>query len=171
MSIPDLKCCAWKLKLSGKDSVDPTSLVDDVPIGPQTASEIVSMKPQEVMEVVEEELVGKTQKQTNAIKTTIANICRSLALAHRHMADAADNLASLTDMVSLPFVMKVINVTMRPTVALKIPEVDDMLERAQEKVNQIRKAKEAAEGIKPIDEVIFEQNVPQWNPEWEHAQN
>ena len=57
---------------------------------------------------------------------------------------------------------------MRLMVALKIPEVDDMLERTQEKVNQIRKAKEAAGGIKPIDEVIFAQNVPQYNPEWEY---
>ena len=134
------------------------------------ASEIVLIKPQEVMELVEEELTSKTQKQTNEIKMTIANICRSQALAHRHTADVADHLASLTDMVSLPFVMKVINATMRPTVVLKIPEVDDMLERAQEKVNQI-KAKEVAGGIKPIDEVIFAQNVPQYNPEWEYSQN
>ena len=155
----------------GKESVDPTSLVDDLPIGSQMASEIVSIKPQEVMELVEEKLTGKTQKQTNAIKMTIANICRSQALAHTHVADAADHLASLTDMVSLPFIMKVINATMRLMVALKIPEVDDMLERTQEKVNQIRKAKEAAGGIKPIDEVIFAQNVPQYNPEWEYLQN
>ena len=168
-SIPDPKCCAWKLKFSGKVAVDPTSLVNDLPIGPQTTSEIVSMKPQEVMELVEEELVRQSPKQLNAIKTTIANICRSQALAHRHVADAADHMASLTDMVSLPIVMKVINATMRPTVALKIPEVDEMLERAQEKVDKIRKAKEAAGGIKPIDEVIFAQNVPQWNPEWEHS--
>ena len=73
----DPNCRAWKLKLMGKESVDPTSLVDDLPIGPQMASEIVSIKPQEVMELVEEKLTGKTQKQTNAIKTTIANICRS----------------------------------------------------------------------------------------------
>ena len=170
-SIPDPNCRAWKLKFTGKESVDPTSLVDDLPIGPQMASEIVSIKPQEVMELVEEELTGKTQKQTNEIKMTIADICRSQALAHRHTADVADHLASLTDMVSLPFVMKVINATMRLTVALKIPEVDDMLERAQEKVNQIRKAKEAAGGIKPIDEVICAQNVPQYNPEWEYSQN
>ena len=153
--IPDPKCRAWKLKMLGKDSVDPTSLVDDLPIGLQTTSKIVSMKPQEVMEMVEEELAGKIQKRTNAIKTTIVNICRSQALAHRHTADAADHLASLTDMVSLPFVMKVINATMKPTVALKIPEVNDMLEKVQEKVNQICKAKEATGGIKPIDEVIF----------------
>ena len=109
-SIPDPNCHTWKLKLTGKESVDPTSLVDDLPIGPQMASEIVLIKPQEVMELVEEELTGKTQKQT------------------------------------------------------------DMLERAQEKVNQI-KAKEVAGGIKPIDEVIFAQNVPQYNPKWEYSQN
>ena len=67
--------------------------------------------------------------------------------------------------------MKVINAMMRPMVAMKIPEVDDMLERTQEKVNQICKARKAAGEIKPIDEVIFAQNVPQWNPEWEHSKN
>ena len=170
-SIPDLTCRAWKLKLSGRDAVDPTSLVEELPIGPQTASEILSMEPQDVIELVEDKLEGKTLKEMNQIKTTIANICRAQALAHRHAADAADHLTSLTDMVSLPIIMKIINATMRLTVALKIPEVDDMLERAQEKVNRIRKAKEAAGDLRPIDEVIFAQNVPQWNPEWEHSQN
>ena len=154
-AVRDPKCREWKLKLSKKDSVDPTTLVDDLPIGLQTASEVISMKPEEVMELVEKELTGKTPRQTNAIKTTIANICRSQALAHRHVADAVDHLASLTNMVSLPFVMKVINATMRLTVALKIPKVDDMLERAQRKVNQICKAKESAGEIQLIDDVIL----------------
>ena len=90
---------------------------------------------------------------------------------HRHAAEAADNMSSLTDMVSLPIVMKVISATMRPTVAIKIPEVDDMLARAQEKVEAIRRAKQKTGELRPIDEVIFAQNVPQYNPEWEHAAN
>ena len=36
-SIPDLKCKAWWLKLNGKMTVDPGTLVDDADIGPQTA--------------------------------------------------------------------------------------------------------------------------------------
>ena len=67
-SIPDPKCHAWKLKLSGKDSVDPSSLVEDLPIGPQTASKIVSMKPQEVMEVVEEELAEKHHNRLTQLR-------------------------------------------------------------------------------------------------------
>ena len=61
------------------------------------------------------------------MKITIANICRSQALAHQHAADAADHLVTLTDIASLPVVMTVINACQQPVVAVKIPEVDDMM--------------------------------------------
>ena len=137
-SIPDPKCKAWRMKLNGKMTVDPGMLLDDTDIGPQTASHMMSMKPQEVFELVEEELVGKTKEQISTIKKCIGSICKEQALAHRHAAEAADNLSALTEMVSLPILIKVISTTMRPTVAIKIPEVDDMIARAQEKVDTIK---------------------------------
>ena len=170
-SVPDARCKAWRLKLSGKMAVDPTTLVDITDIGPQMASDIVNLKPQEIFELVEDELVGKSQEQVGRIKKCIGNICREQALAHRHAAEAADNLASLTDMVSLPKLVKVISATMRPTVAIKIPEVDDMIARAEQKVEAIRQAKQKVGELKPIDEVVFAQNVPKYNPEWEHSPN
>ena len=90
-TILDPKCRAWQLKLNGKTAVDPGTLVEDTEIGPQTASEMMKMKPQEVFELVEEELVGKSKQQINAIKKCIGNVCREQALAHRHAAEAADN--------------------------------------------------------------------------------
>ena len=132
---------------------------------------MMKMKPQEVFELVEEELVGRNKEQVNAIKKCIGNVCREQALAHRHVAEAADNLAMLTEMVSLPILVKVISATMRPTVAIKIPEVDDMIARAQEKVDTIKQAKQKVGELRPIDEVIFAQNIPKYNPEWEHSPN
>ena len=170
-SVPDARCKAWRLKLSGKTAVDPTTLVDITDIGPQMASDIVDLKPQEIMELVEDELVGKSEQQVGRIKKCIGNICREQALAHRHAAEAADNLASLTDLVSLPILIKVISATMRPTVAIKIPEVDDMIARAEQKVEAIRQAKQKVGELKPIDEVVFAQNIPKYNPEWEHSPN
>ena len=113
-------------------------LVDDTDIGPQTASQIMSMKPQEVLELVEEELVRKSKEQISAIKKCIGSICKEQALAHSHAAEAADSLSALTEMVSLPILIKVISATMRPMVAIKIPEVDNMIARAQEKVDVIK---------------------------------
>ena len=107
-SIPDSKCRAWHMKLTGKMAVDPGTLVEDTEIGPQTASEMMKMKPQEVFELVEEELVGKMKEQVNEIKRCIGNICREQVLAHRHVAEAADNLALLTELVSLPILIKVL---------------------------------------------------------------
>ena len=138
-SIPDPKCKAWWLKLNRKMTVDPGMLVDDTDIGPQTASEMIKMKPQEVFKLVEEELVGKTKEQVNAIKKCIGNVCKEQALAHRH---AADNLAMLTELASLLIVIKAISATMRPTVTIKIPKVDDMIARAQEKVDAIKQVKQ-----------------------------
>ena len=166
-SIPDARCKAWRLKLSGKKAIDPTTLVEDMEIGPQMALDVMNLKPQEIFELVEDELVGKTKEQVNTIKKCIGNICREQALVHRHAAEAADNLASLTDMVSLPILIKVISATMRPTVAITIPEVDKMMARAQQKVE----AKQKVGELKPIDEVVFAQNVPKYNPEWEHSPN
>ena len=90
-SIPDPKCRAWRMKLNGKTAADPGTLVDNTEIGPQTASEMMKMKPQEVFKLVEEELVGKSKEQINAIKKCIGTVCREQALAHRHAAEAADN--------------------------------------------------------------------------------
>ena len=170
-SVLDARCKALRLKLSGKTAIDPTTLVENTEIGPQMASDVVSLKPQEIFELVEDELVGKSKEQVNVIKKCIGNICREQALAHRHAAEAADNLASLTDLVSLPILIKVISATMRPTVAIKIPEVDDMMARAEQKVEAIRQAKQKVGELKPIDEVVFAQNVPKYNPEWKHSPN
>ena len=170
-SIPDPKCKAWRLKLNGKMTVDPVTLVEETEIGPQMASDVINLKPQEIFELVEEELVGKTKEQVNVIKKCIANICREQALAHRHAAEAADNMANLTELVSLPILIKVMSTTMRPTVAIKIPEVDDMMARAQQKVDAIRQVKQKVGELKPIDEVVFAQNVLKYNPEWEHSPN
>ena len=93
------------------------------------------------------------------------------ALAHRHAAEAADNLASLTELVSLPILVKVISATMRPTMAIKIPEVDEMIARVQEKVDAIKQVKQKVGELRPIDKVVFAQNIPKYNPEWEHSPN
>ena len=159
------------MKLTGKTVVDPTTLVDNTEIGPQTASQMLHLKPQEIFELVEDKVSGRSEGQINAIKKCIGNICKEQALAHRHVAEAADNLSALTDMVSLPILIKVISATMRLTVAIKIPEVDDMIARAQEKVDAIRRAKQKPGELRPIDEVVFAQNVPKYNPEWEHSPN
>ena len=68
-SIPDARCKAWRLKLSGKMAIDPTTLVEDTEIGPQMASDVMNLKPQEIFELVEDELVGKTREQVNVIKS------------------------------------------------------------------------------------------------------
>ena len=170
-SVPDARCKAWRLKLNGKTAVDPTTLVEDTDIGPQMASDVMNLKPQEIFEMVEEELVGKMKEQVNVIKKCIGNICREQTLAHRHAAEAADNMASLTELVSLPILIKVISAMMRPTMAIKIPEVDEMMARAEQKVEAIRQAKQKVGELKPIDKVVFAQNVPKYNPEWEHSPN
>ena len=54
---------------------------------------------------------------------------------------------------------------MRPTMAIKIPEVDNMIARAQEKVDAIKQAKQKVDELRPIDKVVFAWNVPKYNPE------
>ena len=65
--------------------------------------------------------------------------------------------------------MTVINACQRPVVAVKIPEVDDMLQRAQDKVDAIKRVQSITAGAHLIDEVVFAQNVPTYNPEWQHS--
>ena len=169
-SVKDPYCKAWKLKLNGKDSVDPTTLVPEPAVAPQRASDAISFKkPDEILKAVKGELEGKTLIQIKELKITIANICRSQALAHRHAADAADHLVTLTDIASLPVVMTVINACQRQVVAVKIPEVDEMMQRAQDKVDAIRRVQIRIGGVCPIDKVVFAQNVPTYNPDWQHS--
>ena len=54
-------------------------------------------------------------------------------------------------------------------VAVKIPKVDKMLQRAKEKVDAIRRVQLMTAGARPIDEVVFAQNIPTYNPEWQHS--
>ena len=169
-SVKDPSCKAWKLKLNGQDSVDPTTLVPEPAVAPQRASDTISFKkPDEILEAVKGELEGKTLLQIKELKITVANICRSQALAHRHAADVADHLVTLTEIASLPVVMTVINTCQRPVVTVKIPEVDEMMQRAQDKVDAIRRVQLRTAGVRPIDEVVFAQNVPSYNPEWQHS--
>ena len=169
-SVKDPLCKALKLKLNGKESVDPTTLVPEPPVAPQRASDVVSFKnPDKILEAVKEDLAGKTLIQIKELKITIANICRSQALAHRHAVDMADHLVMLTKIASLPVVMMVINSCQQPVVAVKILEVDEMLQRAQDKVDAIRRVQLMTAGARPIDEVIFAQNIPTYNPEWQHS--
>ena len=65
--------------------------------------------------------------------------------------------------------MMVINACQRPVVAVKIPEVNEMMQRAQDKVEVIWRVQLRTAGIRPIDEVIFAQNVPTYNPECQHS--
>ena len=170
-SIKDASCKAWKLKLSGKESADPTTLVAEQPVAPQRASDAVSFKnPDEILESMKEELAGKTPVQIKELKITIVNICRSQAFGTSdHAADAADHLVTLTEIASLPVVMTVMNACQRPVVAVKILEVDEMLQRVQDKVDAIRRVQLRTAGSCPIDEVVFAQNVPTYNPEWQHS--
>ena len=62
-----------------------------------------------------------------------------------------------------------INACQRPVIAVKIPEVDEMMQRAQDKVDAIRRVQLRTAGSRLIDEVIFAQNVPTYNPEWQHS--
>ena len=38
-------------------------------------------------------------------------------------------------------------------------------------MNAIRQAKQKVGKLRPIDKVVFAQNVPKYNPEWEHSTN
>ena len=82
-SVKDPLCKAWKLKLNGKESVEPTTLVPEPVVAPQRALDVVSFKnPDKILKAVKEELAGKTPIQIKELKITIVNICRSQALAH-----------------------------------------------------------------------------------------
>ena len=85
-------------------------------------------------------------------------------MAHQHAVDAADHLVALTEIASLPVVITVMNSCQRPVVAVKILEVDEMLQRAQDKVDTIKRVQLRTAGSCPIDEVVFAQNVPTYNP-------
>ena len=55
-SIKDPTCKAWKLKLNGRQNVDPTTLVPEPAVAPQRASEAVSFRPDEILEAMKSEL-------------------------------------------------------------------------------------------------------------------
>ena len=151
-----------------KKTVDPSTLVEEGEITPQTASQIISMKPAEVWELVKEEMSVKSPEQVKMMKDMIKALLKLQSLAHRHAADVADHLTALMNMMSIPGLLQVMNVTLHPIVAVKIPEVDDILAKAQDKVEAIWQAKLTCQEQQLIDQVVFAQNCPTYNPEWKH---
>ena len=74
-SIKDPLCKAWKLKLNGKENVDPTTLVPEPAVAPQRASDAVSFKnPDEILKAVKEELAGKTLIQIKEQQTRLTTL-------------------------------------------------------------------------------------------------
>ena len=88
------------MKLSGRKTLDPTSIIQEEPIGPQTALEIVSMNPEEMFQMLEEELEKKTPEEDQHIKNTIKNLCKLQALAQRHAANSANSHPQQDDWIS-----------------------------------------------------------------------
>ena len=80
-------------------------------------------------------MLAISPEQVKMMKDTIKALLKSQSLAHRHAADVTDHLTALADMMNIPGLLQVMDVTLCLVVAVKIPEVDDMLEKAQEKVD------------------------------------
>ena len=99
-SVPDARCKAWKLKLNGKTAIDPTTLVDSTEIGPQMASDMVNLKPQDVPKYIAEWEHSSNGRATAYLATLVCRYMHELQQKDKKVVLSAKALETIYHTVS-----------------------------------------------------------------------
>ena len=162
-TIPDMKCVALRNRMEGKK---------------MGAAKEIQIETEKVVEVQ----IAREDRRRMPINHMMANL-NSLPVdrqadirlkltrmyvhqeaAHREAASACAVLRTLVEdkEIDLNTLRTFVEGTFRPLVALKIPDVDRLWEAEEAERN--RQAKARTDKLRPIDEIIEEQNLPQRPP-------
>ena len=131
-TIADPNCKAWMLKLQGIQTAGEGELnvskTDNA--GVCVAKKKYSIG--DVMSYVEEVSSDWNKLKRKNFLITMKKVMGNMAIAHKMVADASQELINLLDEVDLPLWIKLADITMRPLVHLEIPDVVIMCEEAKQ---------------------------------------
>ena len=83
---------------------------------------------------------------------------------HGHASDAADHLATISRMGSVPAIVKISEATARLLIAMRLPVVEEYMDEVLQKQLAVKEACKKDE--KPIEEIALQQNIPKNMREW-----
>ena len=131
-TIEDPTCKAWQLKLQGVQTAGEGELnvskTDNS--GVCVAKRKFGIK--DVMAYVEEVSSDWMELKRKSFIATMKKVMGNMAIAHRMVAEASQEMISLLDEVDLPLWIKLAYSTMRPLVHIEVPEVTIMCEQAKQ---------------------------------------
>ena len=131
-TIEDPSCKAWQLKLQGVQTAGEGELniskTDNS--GMCVAKKKFGIK--DVMEYAEEVSSDWTDLKRKNFIATMKKVIGNMTVAHRMVADAAQEMVSLLDEVELPLWIKLADIMMRPLVHIEVPELTIMCEEAKQ---------------------------------------
>ena len=131
-TIADPECKAWRLKVQGIQ----TAGEGELNVSKTDNSGICVAKKKfsisDVMSYVEEVSSDWNEIKRKNFLLTMKKVMGNMAVAHRMVADASQEMLNLLDEIDLPLWVKLADITMRPLVHLEIPEVTIMCEEAKQ---------------------------------------
>ena len=166
-SIKDQMCRAWMLHLRGIQEATHYDLL------PAAQKESFIMKGAllegDIEELLKEEVKDMTAVQENMTRNLLKDLYYHNKMAHRHAAEGAEKLESLSMNVSIPFFLKVAESMSRPLIQLRLPSLDDHMEQT-EKMKKSRDEEYSAQ-LKPMIELAATMNLASMNDGWKDSKD
>ena len=131
-SIEDPTCKAWQLKLQGIETAGEGELNISKTDNSGVCIAKKKFEIKDVMEYAKEVSNDWTDLKRKNFIASMKKIMGNMTVAHRMVADAAQEMVSLLDEVELPLWIKLADITMRPLVHIEVPEVSIMCEEAKQ---------------------------------------
>ena len=166
-NIKDQTCRAWMLHLQGIKEASPQDLL----LAAQKESFITQGAPLEadIEELLKEEVKNMTAVQENTTKNLLKDLCYHNKMAHRHAADAAEKLESLSMNISIPFFLKAAESMNRPLIQLRLPSLDEHMEE-MEKLRKSRDEEYSAQ-LKSTIKLVATMNLASINDDWKESKD
>ena len=106
------------------------------------------------------------EDKQKVLRMHIQGILRSNALAHKHVADAANHLADALKFLSTPVIVVLAQSTSWPLIGVHLPLMDTFLEEAKKRHEEMVQQRNLEK--RPIHKIYIEQNLPRLSREWEY---
>ena len=110
-----------------------------------------------------------TALQENMTRNLIKDLCYHNKMAHRHTAEAAEKLESLSMNVSIPFFLKIAESTNRPLVQVRLPSLDEHM--AETEKLRVSRDEEYNAQLKPTIELAASMNLVSMNEDWNDSKD
>ena len=160
-TVTDVNCMAWKKAMQRVKTGDSKSIMK---IEEKRTSTIRVIEERDIpleddTEVLDlDQLEEKMEEQKKEIKRMLRKFWDHVDKAHEEAACAAGELARLALVLEPEDYFKIVHVGTRPLIAMKIPQVKQMVKEHKDMEERVRSQEEMRNT--KIEDIVIEQNLP-----------